>query len=112
MPTIGGRRESRAIGRREALRYLTAVGTGLVAAGCTPARIALRLYPDEFHNDEALVRDVLGAFAETIVAAPGADPRWTTTLYGDTAVFTLIAVYWAFVTIGLPGSSIRRSAPA
>ena len=42
---------------------------GGVAAACTPLRMGLKIYPEEFHSDDALVDETLRAFVLTI--SPG-----------------------------------------
>jgi len=74
-PTL---QEGSGIARREAVRRLAVLGAGLVAAGCTPLRIVLHLYPEDFDRDPALVDRVLRAFVAAVI--PGAqdnDPDLT-----------------------------------
>ena len=62
-------RAHNAMGRREALSRMGLLSTALLAAGCTPMQIVLRLYPEEF--DESQYRDnILRAFVLTVI--PGA----------------------------------------
>ena len=62
-------RARNAMGRREALSRMGLLSTALLAAGCTPMQIVLRLYPEEF--DESQYRDnILRAFVLTVI--PGA----------------------------------------
>jgi hypothetical protein len=56
--------------RRQAVGRIGAALGGLVAAACTPLRIALQAYPEEFAADDALVERTLRAFVLTVV--PGA----------------------------------------
>jgi len=57
--------------RREALRAMSLVAAGLLG-GCTPARIVLHCYPDEFSLRPGPADTELAAFADTVV--PGITP--------------------------------------
>ena len=74
----------KAISRREALKRLGLLGGAALAAGCTPARIGLGLYPARFKEDEDLVRGVLAALAATILPGAGLDePSLCRPFYDD-----------------------------
>lgn len=51
-------------GRREFVLTLLAGG---IAAACTPVRMGLKIYPEEFHADDALVDETLRAYVLTII---------------------------------------------
>jgi len=61
------------LSRRDALKKLSVLGVATLAAGCTPARIVLHGYPQQFHTDAGLVDRVLAALAETILPDAGKD---------------------------------------
>lgn len=57
--------------RRAALRRLAIAGVGLAAVGCTPMRVVLHLYPEDFDESPELTRLILAAFVTAVI--PGAD---------------------------------------
>lgn len=59
------------VSRRDALKRLGLLGGAALAASCTPARILLHAYPDEFDNDSAKVDRVMAALAITILPEAG-----------------------------------------
>jgi hypothetical protein len=59
------------LSRRAAVKRL-ALAAGGLAVGCTPLRIVLRAYPDDFDRDTELLDRVLRAFVTTVV--PGVPP--------------------------------------
>jgi hypothetical protein len=65
-------RRNAALSRREAVKRLAQISLTVAAAGCTPLRYALHLYPDGLDGTDAGDR-VLAAFARTVI--PGAPPE-------------------------------------
>jgi hypothetical protein len=70
--------------RRAALKSLGAVMGG-VAAGCTPARLALQVYDHNFETDAGLTQRTLDSFVETIVPGAGGTPELRTRAFWDPA---------------------------
>jgi hypothetical protein len=69
--------EKRLINRKRFVAELGLILGGLVA-GCTPAKILFKAYPDKFGNDPALVERYLRAFVLTVIpGAPADDPNLT-----------------------------------
>ena len=63
------------LSRRDAVRRLALLATGLAAAGCTPMRVVLRLYPEDFDREPDLVDRMLRAFVAAVIpGAPIDDP--------------------------------------
>ena len=60
----------RQISRKEFLKQFS-MASALLFAACTPAKILLKAYPEEFKNDPRLRERVLRAFVTTVI--PGAD---------------------------------------
>lgn len=71
-----------AITRRDALRSF-AVLVGGAAAGCTPARLALRVYDSNFANDADLTDRTLAAFVDTVVPGIQGTPASLTRAFRD-----------------------------
>lgn len=68
-------------GRREFV--LTMLGGG-IAAACTPVRMGLKIYPEEFHVNDALVDGTLRAFVLTIIPGlPDGAPDLTRPFYDE-----------------------------
>lgn len=63
------------MGRRDALRRLGVVSAGLGLAACTPLRIVLHLYPDDFDRDQELTDQVLRAFVTAVIPGAPVDGR-------------------------------------
>ena len=64
------------ISRREVLGRLAFLVAGAATTACTPLRVVLHMYPEEFDTQPDLVQRVLGAFLETVVpGAPSDDPN-------------------------------------
>ncbi len=67
------------VSRREVLRRLTVLGTGLsvgLAAGCTPVKIGLGIHPPRYDTDPLIGDEVLQAFVATVIpGAPVSDPN-------------------------------------
>ncbi len=63
----------RTVSRREALGRLAALTGGVVLVACTPLRIVMHLYPEDFDQQPELVDRILRAFAVTILPAAGRD---------------------------------------
>lgn len=64
------------ISRRDMLGRLGFLFAGAAATACTPVRVILHMYPEEFDTQPDLVRRVLRAFVETVVpGAPSDDPN-------------------------------------
>lgn len=64
------------VSRREAVRRLAVVGTGLsigLAAGCTPVKIGLGLHASSFDTNPEIGDRVLKAFVSTVI--PGVDEK-------------------------------------
>ncbi len=58
------------VSRREAVRRMAVVGAGLtagLAAGCTPLRIGLAMYPHRYDSDLDIGNRVLRAFVTTVI---------------------------------------------
>ena len=70
--------------RRAALQSLGALMGG-AAAGCTPARLALHVYDQNFETDAGLTERTLDAFVETIVPGAGGTPAERTRVFSDAA---------------------------
>jgi hypothetical protein len=69
------------VSRREAIKGLAVLTAGL-GVGCTPLRIAMHLYPDEFDNQPERVDRVLRAFVATVIpGAPLDDPNLIRAFY-------------------------------
>lgn len=72
---------TRGMSRRGAIRWL-GLGAATLAAGCTPMRILLRAYPEEFDANPARTERVLRAFVLAVVpGVPAADPHLTGAFY-------------------------------
>ncbi len=64
------------ISRRDVLGRLAFLLAGAAATACTPVRVVLHMYPDEFDTQPDLVRRALCAFVRTVVpGAPSDDPN-------------------------------------
>lgn len=64
------------ISRRDVLGRLAFLFAGAAATACTPLRVVLHMYPEEFDTQPGLVRRMLCAFVETVVpGAPSDDPN-------------------------------------
>ena len=72
------------ITRRAALQSLGALMGG-VAAGCTPARLALHVYDHNFETDAGLTLRTLDAFVDTVVPGAGGTPEERTRAFSDPA---------------------------
>jgi hypothetical protein len=59
-------------------------GAGLIS-GCTPARIALHLYPEEFDEDPDIVETELRAFVDTVLPGITRDDGHPVRLFYDDA---------------------------
>lgn len=92
--------------RRQALGRLAAAALGLTAAGCTPARIVLHLYPDEFDRDGDPRQATLRAFVLTIV--PGADSHDPNLTRALTDPSFPLARYAGFLASDLSRRTTRR----
>jgi hypothetical protein len=69
--------EKRLISRKRFTAELALILGGLIA-GCTPAKILFKTYPEKFRNDPALVERYLRAFVLTVIpGAPPDDPNLT-----------------------------------
>lgn len=95
-----------ALTRREALWRLGAVLAGAAAAGCTPLRIALKAYPEDFTPDGDLVERTLRAFVLTIVPGAPADDPNLTRVFADR--FHPFGPYRAFFASDLCRRAIER----
>lgn len=70
------------VNRREAVRRLALLAAGVAATGCTPLRVVLRLYPDEFDSQPEMMDRVLRAFVVTVIpGAPIEDPQLVRAYY-------------------------------
>lgn len=58
--------------RRQALAAFGVLGVGALV-GCTPLKVGLRIYPEEFNSQPDLADSVLRSFVETVI--PGASSR-------------------------------------
>lgn len=72
--------DPRLSGRRAFLHTALLLAGGTIA-GCTPARVLLKLYPDRFESDARLVDELLRAFVLTII--PGADSPHLINIFRD-----------------------------
>jgi hypothetical protein len=71
------------ISRRRAVSQLAALGACLAGAACTPLRIVMHLYPEDFKSDPELVRRVLAGFADAVVPLEDWDHSGTAATYMD-----------------------------
>ncbi|MEE8192453.1 MAG: hypothetical protein V3T74_06880 [Gemmatimonadales bacterium] len=70
--------------RRRALGWIGSATLALAAGACTPVRIVLKMYPEEFETDPDLVDGVLRAFVTAVVPGmPGDHPNLTRAFYDD-----------------------------
>ena len=82
------------ISRRDALQRLGALAAGL-AVGCTPLRVVLHDYPDEFRGTPR-VEDVLRAFVTTVLpGALGNDPHLIAAFYDQALPFARYREFFA-----------------
>lgn len=95
----------RCLTRREAIGQLASLAA-LTLAACTPLRIVLRLYPDDFDRDPGLRDQVLRAFADTVVPGAAADGHDLCRAYGN-PVYPL-AKYRSFLASDLCQRSSAR----
>ncbi|HEX9692772.1 MAG TPA: hypothetical protein VGA22_11790 [Gemmatimonadales bacterium] len=71
------------ITRRRAVAQLSLVGACGALAACTPLRIVLRWYPEDFQSDPELVRGVLAGFADAVVPSDGNHAHAVAAAYQD-----------------------------
>ena len=69
--------------RREAVRRLAVLGAGLAAAACTPLKIVLHLYPEDFDKDPERVDQVLRAFVTAVLPGAAEDDAGLIRAYHD-----------------------------
>lgn len=74
----------RQMARREAVRRLAVLGAGLAAAACTPLKIVLHLYPEDFDKDPRRVDQVLRAFVTAVLPGAAEDDPDLIRAYHDT----------------------------
>ncbi|MBI1805068.1 MAG: hypothetical protein HY033_08920 [Ignavibacteriae bacterium] len=68
---------SRKISRLDFIKNLSLL-SGLLVAGCTPLRILLKQFPEEFKTNNELIDTMLRAFVVTVIpGAPFDDPNLT-----------------------------------
>lgn len=75
----------RGIERREAVRRLALLGAGLAVTACTPLKIVLHLYPEDFDKDPKRVDRVLRAFVTAVLPGAAEDDPDLIRAYHDTA---------------------------
>lgn len=63
--------DRRTVNRRQVLGRLGVLAAGLTAVACTPLRIVMHIYPEDFDQQPELVDRILGAFARTVI--PGVE---------------------------------------
>lgn len=96
----------RGMSRRTAVRWL-GLGAATLVAGCTPMRILLRAYPEQFDADPARTERVLRAFGTAVVpGTPENDPHLTGAFY-DRALSPL-PKYRGFLAADLCRRASRR----
>jgi hypothetical protein len=61
------------LSRRQALRLLAGGASALAAGACTPARIVLQAYPEDYRNGSQATQQALLALIDTVV--PGLSPE-------------------------------------
>jgi len=61
-----------ALSRRQAIRIMAGAATALAAGACTPARIVLRAYPEDYRKGSEATEQALRALIDTVV--PGLTP--------------------------------------
>ena len=70
MDSTQTRHSASTVSRREVIRRLAVVGTGLsigLAAGCTPIKIGLGVYPSSYDTNLEIGEQVLRAFVTTVI---------------------------------------------
>lgn len=73
----------RSMTRRQALATLGVLGLGALA-GCTPIKVGLQIYPEEFNSQPDLTKSILGSFVETVIpGASGQDEKSVRVYYDD-----------------------------
>ena len=76
MDSTRTRQSPRNVSRREAMRHMAIIASGLtvgLSAGCTPLKIGLGVYPRRFDTDRVIRDRVLRAFATTVIPGVPAD---------------------------------------
>ena len=84
-----------AISRRQALQRMGLLAATAALAGCTPLRMALHAYPDDF-EDAARADRAIAAFVRTVIpGAEGSDRELSRAFHDDAYPFAPHAAYFA-----------------